>query len=251
MSPISWHRRAKGPLAALLFASLSACASVPAEQRAESDPWEPLNRTLFDVNTAVDKVTLKPLAKGYQKVLPRPVRTGITNFFKNLIAPRSMVNNFLQGKPTDGFGEFIRFAVNSTVGIGGIFDIATASGLEARPEDFGQTAAVWGVPNGPYVMVPFLGPQTLRDGLLLPLDIAADPLYQYDNTSVRSKLYGLRLIELRSRILSAEKFIEDSKDLYVTTRESYLQNREYQVYDGNPPEDDDFYDEFLEDDEDY
>jgi len=245
--------RGKARLAAtlatlLLTTLLGACASVPPEQRTDSDPWEPLNRPIYSVNTAVDKVTLKPLAKGYEKVLPRPVRTGVTNFMKNLVTPRSAVNNFLQGKPAYGFTELGRFVLNSTIGIGGLFDVATATGLEAHREDFGQTAAVWGVPDGPYVMLPFLGPQTLRDAVLLPIDIASSLLYHYDNSSVRDKLYILRAIELRERLFAVDKLLEDSKDRYITVRESYLQNREYQVYDGDPPDDDEFFDEFLEED---
>ncbi len=226
----------------------SGCSSIPVDERAESDPWEPMNRSLFSVNTTIDKVTTKPLAKGYRAVVPGPVRKGISNFFSNLVAPRSAINNFLQGKPGRGVSEIGRFVINSTIGVGGLIDIATPSGLEEYREDFGQTAAVWGVPDGPYVMLPFLGPQTLRDAVFLPVDIVADPLYQYDNTSVRDKLYVLRLIDLRYRLLAADKFLDDSKDKYVTTRESYLQNREYEVYDGDPPEDDDFFDEFLEED---
>ncbi len=236
-------------LATLALTSLlGACANVPPEQRTDSDPWEPLNRPLYSINTAFDKVTLKPIAKGYGKILPRPVRTGITNFMKNLVTPRSALNNFLQGKPAYGFSEIGRFLMNSTVGIGGLFDVATATGLEAHREDFGQTAAVWGVPDGPYVIVPFFGPKTLRHAVLLPVDIASNLLYHYDNSSVRDKLYILRSIELRERLFAAEKLLEDSKDQYITVRESYLQNREYQIYDGNPPEDDEFFDEFLEED---
>jgi len=207
-----------------------------------------MNRSLFSVNLNFDKLTTKPLAKGYRKIIPGPVRRGVSNFFSNLAAPRSAINNFLQGKPGRGVSEIGRFVINSTVGVGGLIDIATPSGLEEYHEDFGQTAAVWGVPDGPYVMLPFLGPQTLRDAVLLPVNIVVDPLYQYDNTSVRDKLYVLGLINLRYQLLAAEKFLEDSKDKYVTTRESYLQNREYEVYDGDPPEDDDFFDEFLEED---
>ena len=163
-----------------------------------------------------------------------------------------MLNNFLQGKPRQGLDELVRFLLNSTIGIGGLVDVATISGIEAHPEDFGQTAAVWGIPSGPYVMLPFLGPRTLRGTFTLPLDILADPLYHYDVSSVRDKVYVLRLIHLRSRLLSLEDLLKDSKDPYVTVRESYLQNRDFQIYDGNPPneEDDEFYDEFLEE-EDY
>lgn len=234
---------------AFVFSSLmlSACANVPKEQRAENDPWEPLNRPIYSVNTAFDKVTLKPLAKGYQKILPGPIRTGVRNFMTNLVTPRSIINNFLQGKPAYGFSELGRFVFNSTLGIGGLFDVATAGGLERHREDFGQTAAVWGVPPGPYVMLPFLGPQTLRNAVLLPIDIASTPLYHYDNSSVRDKLYILRAIEVRERLFAVDRLLEDSKDHYITVRESYLQNREFEVYDGDPPEDDEFFDEFFDD----
>ena len=205
---------------------------------------------MFSFNRGLDKVTTKPLAQGYEKVTPRPLRKGIGNFFRNLGTPASSLNNFLQGKPKRGFSELGRFVFNSTLGVGGIFDIATAGGLEAHNEDFGQTAAVWGVPNGPYVMIPLLGPSTLRDGLLFPLSLITDPLYHYDNTSVRDKLVVLRVIETRARLLPLESTLEESKDPYLTLRESYLQNREFEIYDGEPPEDDEFYDEFLEEDDD-
>lgn len=239
--------RARNAIAlALLAVAMGGCASVPVEDRADTDPWEPMNRTLYSVNRGIDKVTTKPLAKGYEKIFPRPVRTGISNFFKNLRTPASSINNFLQGKPKRGFSELGRFVFNSTLGVGGIFDIATAGGLEAHVEDFGQTAAVWGVPDGPYVMIPLLGPSTLRDTLLFPLSIVSDPLYYYDNSSVRDKLRILRIIDVRARLLPLESTLEESKDPYITLRESYLQNREYEIYDGEPPEDDEFFDEFLD-----
>lgn len=230
-----------------IAALLSACASIPPEQRAATDPWEPMNRTLYQVNTSIDKVTTKPLARGYQKIVPSPVRSGVSNFFRNLTTPRSALNNFLQGKPKRGFSELGRFLFNSSLGVGGLFDIATAGGMEEYREDFGQTAAVWGVPDGPYVMLPFLGPQTLRDALLMPLDTLSQPLYHYENTSARDKLMVLQIIDLRQSLLTAEKFLEDSKDPYITLRESYLQNRAYEVHDGDPPDDDDFYEDFDED----
>ena len=232
---------------AAIAALLSACASIPPEQRAATDPWEPMNRTLYQVNTSSDKVTTKPLARGYQKIVPSPVRSGVSNFFRNLTTPRSVLNNFLQGKPKRGFSELGRFLFNSSLGVGGLFDIATAGGMEEYREDFGQTAAVWGVPDGPYVMLPFLGPQTLRDALLMPLDTLSQPLYHYENTSARDKLMVLQIIDLRQSLLTAEKFLEDSKDPYITLRESYLQNRAYEVHDGDPPDDDDFYEDFDED----
>ncbi|HEY5643106.1 MAG TPA: VacJ family lipoprotein [Woeseiaceae bacterium] len=237
------------PIGMLLAAlSLTACASVPPEQRVEHDPWEGMNRSLYRFNDVVDRATLKPVARGYRKILPEPVRRSVDNFGRNLATPRSAVNNFLQGKGEGGFSELARFIINSTFGIGGLFDIATAGGLRARTEDFGQTAAVWGIPPGPFVMLPFLGPQTLRDALLMPADVRFDPLYHYEVSSVRDPLYVLRIIDLRAQILPLEDLLQDSQDPYVTLRESYLQNREFEIYDGNPPMEDEYFDEFFEED---
>ncbi len=243
------------PAILLLLFGTSGCATVPPGDRVAHDPWEGLNRSMYALNDAVDSVTLKPVAKGYKKVIPEPIRDGVSNFARNLATPRNSVNNFLQGKPSRGFSELARFLVNSTIGLGGIFDVGTASGIEAHREDFGQTAAVWGIPSGPYVMVPFLGPQTLRDTLLMPADIELDVLHHVDSSSVRDRLWVLRIIDLRHRALALEDLMKDSKDPYVTLRESYLQNREFEVYDGNPPfeEDDEFYDDLDEllEEEDY
>ena len=229
----------------------SGCATLPPGEPVDYDPWEKPNRKLFRFNEAIDRVTLKPVAKGYGKVIPEPVRNRISDFSQNLGTPRNAVNNFLQGKPGEGFSEIARFIMNTTVGIAGLFDVATASGLEANEEDFGQTAAVWGVPSGPYLMLPFLGPQTLRDAILMPANIELDILHHVDDSSVRDRLWALRLIDMRHRLLSLEELLQDSRDPYVALRESYLQNREFQIYDGDPPiEDDEFYDEFL-DEEDY
>lgn len=232
---------------------LGGCATLPPGDPVAYDPFEKQNRHIFRFNEAVDKVTLKPIAKGYRKIVPEPARNGVANFSRNLGAPRNIVNNFLQGKPRHGVEEFLRFVVNTTVGIGGILDVATPSGLPAHPEDFGQTAAAWGVRPGPYLMLPFMGPQTLRDAVLMPADVQLDVLQHVDDSSVRDRVWALRLVDTRYRLLALEELIQDSKDPYVSLRESYLQNREFEVYDGNPPldeEDDALYDEFLEE-EDY
>jgi len=231
---------------------VSGCTTLPPGDPVDYDPWEKMNRRVYSFNVAVDNASLKPVAKGYRRVLPQPVRNGISNFFRNLGAPRNVVNNFLQGKPRHGFGELVRFAVNTTVGVGGLIDIASASGLEARPEGFGQTAAVWGVPSGPYIMVPLLGPLTVRDALIIPATIRFDLLHHIDDTSVRDPLWVLQSINLRHRVLPLEDLLQESKDPYVTLRETYLQNREFEAYDGDPPlaDDDELYDEFLEE-EDY
>ena len=223
---------------------LSGCVSSDVVSNVEHDPWERLNRTSYAVSDGFDRILLKPVAKGYDFIMPSWASLGVSNFSKNLTTPRSMVNNFLQGKPKQGVSDLGRFVLNSTFGLGGLIDVASMNGLEVYDEDFGQTLAVWGVPDGPYVYIPFLGPATLRDGIALPVDILSDPLIHYDVSSVRDKLYILRIIDLRAQLFTAERFLEDSKDPYITLRESYLQNRQFEIYDGDPPVDDDFYDDF-------
>lgn len=241
-----------------LLVLISGCAATDMSEdtpqqevvRAASDPWEPLNRGMYAVNDTVDRFTLKLIARGYKAVVPSFARRGVTNFSQNLLTPRSSVNSFLQGKPGPGFSDLGRFIINSTLGIGGLIDVATAQGMPVYDETFGQTLAVWGLPEGPFLFIPILGPRTVLDAVALPVDILSDPLMHYDNSSVRDKIYVLRAINLRARLLTAEVLLEDSKDPYVTLRESYLQNRRFQVYDGNPPsteEEDDLFDEFFED----
>lgn len=232
----------------LAAACAGGCASVPEGQGVEHDPWEPMNRGIYRFNDALDRAIMKPVARGYDAVLPDPVQQSVTNFSRNLLTPLSAVNHFLQGKPRDGTGELFRFMINSTIGVVGLFDIAAMNGIEANTEDFGQTAAVWGVPAGPYVVLPFLGPHTLRGAVLRPLDVQFDPLYHYKNSSVRDPLYVLRIVNLRANLLSLEDLLEDSADPYVTLRESFLQNREFEIYDGNPPSDDEYFDEFFDED---
>jgi phospholipid-binding lipoprotein MlaA len=243
-----------------LFSALAcalgvACATLPPNpdgsppERSLADPWEPMNRSFQRSTRAIDSVTFKPVAKGYEKVVPKFIRTGIGNFSRNLRAPLNIINNFLQGKIAGGFKETGRFVMNSTLGIGGLLDVATDAGIEASNEDFGQTLAVWGVPDGPYVFVPFLGPRTLRDATMIPLNYWADPLLHYDNASVRDKVYVVRAIDVRQRLFSAEKLLEDAYDPYIRMREAYLQRRKYLIYDGNPPEEEDFYDDFEDPDE--
>lgn len=246
---------------ALLIAGMSqisACATVdPSDEDSpyvEYDPLEPLNRKMHSFNVVVDKVALRPLAKGYKKVVPSPVRRSITNFFSNLTTPRSALNNFLQGKPKRGFSEIGRFLFNSTLGLGGLFDVAGAGGMERYDENFAQTLSAWGVPDGPYIVVPFWGPNMASDVVALPVDYYSDVWTHYDNTSVRDKVSLIRLIDLRYRFLSADSIIDDSPDPYVAVREAYRQNRTFRIYDGDPPSDEEhyegeLYDEFFEEEE--
>lgn len=240
--------------------SVTGCASHdPLDENStyvEYDPLEPLNRKMHSFNKTFDKVALGPLARGYRKVVPSPVRRSVTNFFSNLTTPRSALNNFLQGKPGRGFNELGRFLFNSTLGIGGLFDIAGASGMERYDETFGQTLSVWGVPDGPYIVLPFWGPNMASDVFALPVDYYSDVWTHYDNTSVRDKVWALRLIDLRYRLLGADSILDESQDPYVTVREAYRQNRTFRIFDGNPPtdEEEDFYDgemfdEFFEDED--
>ena len=238
---------------ALLLAALgvlAGCASTSSNgSSSAADPLEPLNRTSFAVSNGFDKVLLKPVAKGYEFIIPSIVRRGVTNISRNLRTPLDSVNNLLQGKPRAAANDLGRFVVNSTIGLAGLFDHATTMGLDQNTEDFGQTLAVWGVPAGPYVYVPILGPFTLRDAFMIPVNQLADPMFYMKERSTRDKIYLVRAIDLRQRLFAAEALIKDSADRYVSIRESYLQRREYLIYDGDPPVDEDFYDDFLEDDE--
>lgn len=217
----------------------------------QTDPWEPLNRPIYAVNDALDRYTLKPIARGYKTVVPAFMRTGVSNFTNNLSAPASALNTLLQGKPVGALSELARFVVNTSVGIGGLVDVATACGLERQDEDFGQTLAVWGVPDGPFVMIPFLGPSSMRDALALPVDWVTNVQFWIEDSSPRDKINGVRLLDRRYRLLAAERLLEGSADPYVTLRESYLQNRRFKIHDGDPPTDEDPYEDFedFEDDE--
>jgi phospholipid-binding lipoprotein MlaA len=229
---------------------LTACATAPDSEkpvRSEADPWEPMNRVIYSGNQFFDKIILKPIAKGYDFILPSPVRRSIMNFSVNLFTPRSSVSNFLQGKPDRGLDDIGRFLINSTIGILGLFDVASASGIPRYNENFSQTMAVWGVPEGPYLIIPLLGPQSVLDAVMIPADIQFDPLFHYDNSSVRDRLYALRVIDLRSRLLVADKILDESEDSYITLREMYLQNRQFKIYDGDPPEDEELLDDFFDD----
>jgi phospholipid-binding lipoprotein MlaA len=223
------------------------------EDRSPADPWEPLNRRIHAFNNNVDRISFKPLARGYEALFPEPMRRGINNFSRNLLGPLFIINNFLQGKVQRGFSETGRFLANSTWGILGFVDVGKDLGMETYREDFGQTLATWGVPDGPYVVVPILGPRTLRDATMIPLNFAADPTFWIQDDVTRWSLYLVRAVDVRAQLFAAEALMEDSYDRYLTVRESYLQNRRFLIFDGNPPEDEDFYDDFedFEDPEDF
>jgi len=200
------------------------------------DPIEGFNRAMYGFNEAVDTVLIKPVAKGYDAVLPTPVRTGVTNFFGNIADLFIGVNNLFQGKPDQAASDLGRVLINSTIGILGLFDVATEAGLEKHEEDFGQTFGRWGVGNGAYVVLPIFGPRTVRDTVGLVLDMAADPVANVSSVPTRNTLLGLRLVDARADLLPADKVIEEAAlDKYSYVRDGYLQRRRNLVHDGNPP----------------
>lgn len=237
-----------------LAAGLSLCACAAGPEPADGatsgarDPYESLNRQVFAFNRAVDNVTTKPLAKGYRKITPRIARRSVSNVLDNLTTPRSALNNFLQGKPGRGFNEIGRFVFNSTLGLGGTIDIAGYGGMPSYEEDFAQTFAVWGLADGPYLVLPFLGPQTLLTTIALPLDYYSDLRRHIPDGGTRDRLLGLSIIDTRYRLLPVDTLLDESNDPYITLRESFRQNREYEIYDGDPPVDDEYY-EFLDEEE--
>lgn len=220
-----------GAASALL---LSGCAS--RGTATPGDPLEGYNRAMFDFNESVDKAVLKPLAEGYDFIAPAPVKTGVGNFFGNLGDVWISVNNLLQGKVQDGLSDAARFLANTTLGIAGLFDVATEMGMEKHDEDFGQTLGWWGVPEGPYFIVPILGPKTVRDALALPVDFKGNPVTYLKDDESRYLLLGLEMIHQRYTLLGTEKTLEEGTlDKYAYARDYYLQQRRYKVFDGKPP----------------
>lgn len=234
-------RRMQGWAGALALLVLTGCASAPgADPR---DPWEGYNRAMFRFNDAVDTAVLKPVATAYRDTVPQPVRTGVGNFFGNLSDVWSFVNNVLQAKPEGALHSFWRVVVNTTMGLGGVLDPATEMRLERHREDFGQTLGRWGMPSGPYFVLPLLGPSTVRDSAALPVDMYGNPLGQVNDTPVRGSLAALNVVQTRASLLPTTEFLESAAlDRYTFQRDAYLQKRRNEVYDGNPPQDKERYD---------
>ncbi|MGC4404889.1 MlaA family lipoprotein [Methyloversatilis sp. MC4-4] len=201
------------------------------------DPIEGYNRAMFSFNETVDKAVIKPVAQGYDFVVPDPVQTGVSNFFANIADLWTGVNNLLQGKPVDALSDAGRVLVNSTLGILGLFDVATPMGLEKHEEDFGQTLGRWGVGDGAYVVLPILGPRTVRDTVGLAADIYVDPVRDADaHRGYRNTAIALRAIDTRANLLKAEDALEAAAiDKYAYVRDAYLQHRRSAIHDGNPP----------------
>lgn len=224
----------------LLLALLPACATtrgtteaaatpIPAEEAEEgsNDPFEPFNRAMYTFNEKFDRYLLKPVAKGYRAVVPRPIRRGVTNFFGNLHDPAVMVNNALQGRFSEAASDLGRFLTNSTFGVFGLFDVASEIGIERHNEDLGQTFAAWGVGDGPYLVLPFFGPSNIRDGIGLYGDLQMYPPTHVNDDSTFWTLYALEGIDTRARLLEAGDILEQAagQDPYVFVREAYRQRR--------------------------
>ena len=220
------------------LALAAGCATGPNTN--PKDPLEPVNRSISKFNEVLDDNVLKPAAKGYRDATPQLVQTGVRNVFNNLSDMWSTVNNGLQLKGRDTAESLMRSVVNSVFGIYGIFDVATEIGLERHPEDFGQTLGAWGVPNGPYLVLPLFGPSTLRDAAGMPVDTSVDYVRNLEHIATRNSAMAVRIIDKRAGLLDAGNMLNQAAiDKYTFTRDAYLQYRRNQVYDGNPPEEDD------------
>jgi phospholipid-binding lipoprotein MlaA len=222
-------------LVILLSLFASSCATVSAPD--ERDPWESFNRSIYAFNDSFDKAIARPVAEAYQAVLPDFIETGISNFFSNLDDVVVIVNDLLQFKFEQAASDLSRFVWNTTVGLLGFIDVATHMELPKHNEDFGQTLATWGVGDGAYLVLPFLGPSTVRDATGLVVDFTyLDPVVYNDDDEVRWGLIALRAIDKRADLLEATRIMEKSGiDPYVFMRNAYFQVRQNQIYDGNPP----------------
>jgi phospholipid-binding lipoprotein MlaA len=227
--------------AAAAAAALSGCAAVRSPD--PRDPWEPMNRGTFEFNDGVDRVALKPLAEAYRFVLPEPVRAGVRNFFENLRDPWIALNQLLQGKVEEALSDGWRFIANSTFGLGGIFDIASDMGMPKHNEDFGQTLAVWGVDFGPYLVIPILGPSSVRDATGTAVATQAYLPWQLPEwldvdhrVAWQNWLTGIDIVQTRANLLDATDLLEQAAlDRYAFIRNAYFQRRRNLIYDGNPP----------------
>ena len=219
----------------LLFAGLllTGCTTLPVGKPDPRDPWEKFNRKSFAFNDALDRAVAKPVAKAYKKVTPRFVRTGISNVLSNLDSVTTVVNDVLQGKVRQAGKDSGRFLLNSTLGLGGLFDPASAAGFENNDEDFGQTLGKWGVKSGPYLMLPFLGPSTVRDTFGRLPDQFTYPVNYLADPNTRYIIRAVSFLDLRAGLLDLDAQLERSYDRYAFVRNAWLQRREFMVTDGN------------------
>lgn len=220
----------------LLFCTAAALALTGCATPANNyDPLEPVNRPIYKFNEVSDRYVLKPVAKGYDYVTPGFVKKGVSNFFNNIDDIFTAANGLLQGKPKQAGSDTARVLLNSTLGLAGLFDVASSVGLQKHDEDFGQTLGYWGVGSGPYLMLPLLGPSTLRDASKYPIDFYVSPTGQIESVPVRNSLRALNIVDKRTRLFRFDSLIEDALDPYAFVRDAYLQQRYNAVWDGKPP----------------
>jgi phospholipid-binding lipoprotein MlaA len=222
-----------------LVAGMVGCASIPAGvEPSPHDPWEPFNRSVFEFNEGLDAYLLKPVVAGYRFVLPEFVRDGIYNFFSNYSDIYTALQNLLQGKPGDAFSDLMRVVVNTTFGLGGLIDMATPGGLPKHKEDWGQTFGVWGIPSGPYVVLPFFGPSSVRDTFGTAADMESDYLFRLlPDVALRNSITGLRVVNGRNTYYEAGDLLDGAAiDKYSFMRDAYIQRREYQINEGREDE---------------
>jgi phospholipid-binding lipoprotein MlaA len=211
---------------------VAGCASTPSNV----DPLEPMNRALYGVHDVLDTNIVKPVAEGYVSVVPQFMRTGFANVFNNIDDLFSAVNGLLQGKPDKAGNDLGRVMINTMFGLGGLIDVAADLNIERGNEDFGQTFAVWGFPQGPYLFIPLFGPTTVRDGTGVIVRIALGPVGYVPNVPVRNSIYGVGYVDLRSQALESGSLVDTAAlDRYIFIRNAYLQRRRYLIYDGKPP----------------
>lgn len=219
--------------------ALVGCASIPAGvEPSPHDPWEPFNRSVFEFNEGLDAYVLKPVVAGYRFVLPEFVRDGIYNFFSNYSDIYTALQNLLQGKPDYAFSDLMRVVVNTTFGLGGLIDMATPGGLPKHKEDWGQTFGVWGIPSGPYVVLPFFGPSNVRDTFGAVADLESDYLFRLlPDVALRNSLTGLRVVNTRNTYYEAGDLLDGAAlDKYSFVRDAYIQRRAYQINEGRDDE---------------
>lgn len=217
-----------GSLIAAISLNIAGCASNTAPTSPD-DPYENMNRKVFAFNKAIDKVIIRPVAKGYDFVLPKPAKRGVTNFFSNLDEIPNVINDALQAKPANAISDTWRFILNSTIGIGGLFDVATPLGLQKHHQDFGLTLAQWGSKNTPYIVLPLFGPSTVRDTAALPFNLAFSVTSHIEAEKYRYILEGIDLVNTRANLLPTDKLVNESFDPYVFIRDAYLQRRAYLI----------------------
>jgi phospholipid-binding lipoprotein MlaA len=233
--------------AAVLAAAVLSTGCATGPNANPKDPLEPMNRSISRFNDSLDENVLKPVATGYKDVTPDLVQQGVRNVFNNLSDIWSTVNNGLQLKGRDTAESLMRSVVNTVFGIYGVFDVATPIGLQRHPEDFGQTLGAWGLPDGPYVVLPLFGPSTLRDTAGMPVDTSVDYVRNLDHIATRNSAMALRVVDKRTSLLGTSNLLTEAAiDKYSFQRDAYLQYRRNQVFDGNPPDEEDLPDPSAE-----